>query len=194
MTTTYDPNAYWIERGKSYFTEERLKAWFYREQEAFIADAIATMEPRMIVEVGCGFGRVTEAIRERLPESKIQASDVSEEQIAKAAERMKRWFWTDFFLHDLYSSDPLPAADVAVAIEVFLHHPADAVAKFMRKLLAAAPVLVHDFDPAVNPGDPTAPHCFAHDYPAIYREIGATATIRRRGPHALAIVKYEHAI
>lgn len=176
-----------MRRGKGYHAEKRLELPWYREQEAFIVAEVKKFQPRKILEVGCGFGRVTRALAAAMPDTYIMASDLSGDQIrsAKAGGVPQG---VHFWQHDLYSDASLPVADLALAIEVFLHHPKDAVKRFVRNLLASAPRLIHDFDPALRPTAQVAPHCFAHDYASLYAEMGLSARAVWRGEHALMIV------
>jgi hypothetical protein len=93
-----------------------------------------------------------------------------------------------FFVHDLHSSARLPAADLCVAVEVFLHHPIGAVCRFVEKILRSCRVLLHEFDPQVKPGAAVAEHCYAHDYPALYREMGLPLRVEVIGAHAFLVV------
>lgn len=185
--TAFDTVDYWMERGKSYIGEAgRLRTQFYRDQEQFFCDAVKDFKPNTILEVGCGFGRLTASMRFALPGVNIVAFDVSPDQVTNAKRYCVNDPKIDFRCGDVMSL-PEAKADIAVACEVFLHLPD--VAGAITKLLDAAPVAVHDYDPAVKPGDRTGPHCFAHDYERIYSDLGLSFVRRIRGEHGLMVVQ-----
>ena len=57
----FDVNEYWLRRGKTYVSEERLASEYYRRQERFLLDRLlsARLPMQRILELGCGFGRIT---------------------------------------------------------------------------------------------------------------------------------------
>ena len=114
-----DVNAYWLKRGRGYHAEKRLDSPFYKQQEKFICDVLRDLNPASVLDVGCGFGRVTSAVGKALPGCSITGCELSLDQL-EHAEALPNVFYRQY---DLYSDDPLPSADVAMAIEVFLHHP-----------------------------------------------------------------------
>lgn len=188
----FDPNAYWLHRGKSYIGEKRLGGVFYRQQEEFIVATVAALKPASILEVGCGFGRVTRCIAKALPETIITAVDLSDAQIRNAREYCSELRNVQFGEHDLYSGQSFPEAyyELAIAMEVFQHHPAAAVGRFLSNMLRVSPRVLHDFNLGESPQDVTAEHCFAHDWPAIYSQaVIEVVSQYESGPHALRLLK-----
>lgn len=183
---SFDPNQYWLERGKSYASERRLEAGYYRDQERVFVDAVKECGPARILEAACGFGRVTKALAAAMPESRIEAFDLSRDQILNAP----RLANVAYYCWDLRGlSLPRNLADVAVAAELFQHHPGEMVKRFITTLLIAAPVLIHDVNVGEQPGDPTAEHCFNHDWNAVYSGLDCTVEARVVGEHGLIIAR-----
>ncbi len=186
-----DLNAYWIDRGEHYRANDgpRLNSKFHRAQAQLFADTLAGLrcELGQIVEIGCGYGRVTRVVARALPGSFITGLDLSEGQVRAAAGYCNGVKNACFRQFDLYA-EVLPKADCIYASEVMLHVPPARVAALVRMIMAAAPVFVHDFDPNVKPGTGNDPHCWAHDYFAIYDGLGFDYKAHIHGPHALMVV------
>jgi SAM-dependent methyltransferase len=181
------PTEYWLKRAPSYASEKRLEAPFYRDQEAVILRIVKSIAPDSVLEVGCNSGRVSCSLKAALPHLSVSACDLSPEALATAA-APKNGGAICWFVHDLYSADSLPAADLCIAIEVLLHHPREAVKSFVEKILRTSLLLLHEYDPAVHPGDAVATHCYAHDYFSLYREMGLEVKAEVIGEHAFMVV------
>src|ERR1051325_1471752 len=142
MSGQFDVNAYWLERGRHYIEENRTPAEFHRLQEEFLLDVLRSSGLPMtrVLEIGCGFGRITRLLSEAWPEAQITALDLSPEQLANARRYCGDNSRVRFAQYDFYSNEPLPGNDFdcVLAIEVFLHHPPEIVRGLIRKLALAA--------------------------------------------------------
>jgi SAM-dependent methyltransferase len=127
-----------------------------------------------IVEIGCGFGRITKLLAEAFPEAKIVALDLSPHQLEHADKYCVGCDNIEFYQYDIYSEAALPGGkfDLAVAIEVLLHHPTDAVASLVNRLSFLSSWIVN-LDPSAE-SHPVRParHVWLHDYQSIYRSLG----------------------
>src|SRR6185436_18640992 len=132
----FDVNEYWLSRGQRYIDEDRLAGPYHRLQEQFLLDVIrrALLPTKRILELGCGFGRITKLLSENFSESQITALDLSPDQIHHAQDYCRGKPNVIFGQYDFYSGNRLPGDkyDLAVAIEVFLHHPAEVVSRLLR--------------------------------------------------------------
>lgn len=182
-------NEYWIERGKHYAENDgyRLSKAFHREQGKLVNAWIRELNPNTVLELGCGFGRITKQIVDAVPASKILAVDISLDQIGKAPVRSASLKFSQADLFEWQSANSFPDFRLTVAVEVFLHLP-EFLIRWIASKAALQGQLLHDFDPAVKPGDRTGEHCFAHDYPAIYHSLGLKFQARIEGPHGLMLV------
>ena len=170
-----DVNGYWLERGKTYYKEERLKGQFYLDQEQLFLAVSLSLKPKYVVDVGCGFGRMTKVLAEAMPGSRFVGLDLSPHQIKNAKDSCRDLINVVFLQHDLCSDVPLPRGfDLAVCCEVLLHHPHDAAIKVVQEILKSAQTLIHEVDPNWRREDFTAGHCFFHDYEQIYDDLGLT--------------------
>jgi hypothetical protein len=180
MADNFNVNEYWLARGKTYYSEERLKSSYYRMQERFLLDVLKATELPVneILELGCGFGRITRLLAETFPQASIVALDLSTDQLEQAAQYCTGVSNIAFFQYDIYSEAPPPGGnvDLAIAIEVLLHHPNDTVVSLIDRLSFLSTWLVNLDIWSENRGWRPAQHVWIHDYPAIYRGLGMSHT------------------
>src|SRR5262245_2302895 len=175
MRAGFNVNEYWLKRGESYAVEKRLSESFHKLQERFLLDVLT--ESRLpftrVLELGCGFGRITKLLAEHFPDATIRAVDLSRDQLANARRNCANIPNIQFDEYDFYSVESLPGEsyDVVIAIEVFLHHPRAFVAELIRKASAMAPYLIH-IDWSEDWAWKVPAHVWVHDYGALYVEAG----------------------
>jgi len=175
MNDVFNVNQYWLERGQNYM-REGLPQEFHRLQEGFLMDVLrASRIPfRQILELGCGFGRVTRVLAEAFPSAKITAVDLSPKQIEDARQFCADYPNISFDTFDFYSA-PAPESrsgyDAVIAVEVFLHHPRPVVLALFESLAAQARHFVN-IDWSEEWPWKTAEHVWVHDYRALYAEAG----------------------
>src|SRR5689334_10675250 len=75
MNLPTDINAYWNQRGRTYQREVRLAGDYHRMQETFLVDVLrlSGLPMRQLLEIGCGFGRITKVLAQGFPASAITA-------------------------------------------------------------------------------------------------------------------------
>jgi SAM-dependent methyltransferase len=175
MSSNFNVNAYWLERGRHYMEETRTPAEFHRLQERYLLDLLrgSALPMRQILEIGCGFGRVTKLLAQTWPDAEITAVDLSPDQLANARRYCGENPRLHFEQYDFYSGQPLPGTnfDTVIAIEVFLHHPPEVVIALMKKLAAVGRFLV-SIDWSEQWSWPTPEHVWVHDYAKLYSEAG----------------------
>ncbi len=170
----FDVNEYWINRGRSY-VHEKFPQQFHRNQEKFLLEILRASKIPLatILELGCGFGRITRLLGQLFPQTKITALDLSPEQLANARRYCAGQSNITFGQYDLYSDRPFPADtfDAVVAIEVFLHHPQAAVLELFKKLSIVGHHLIN-IDWSEEWPWKTDEHVWVHNYKALYEEAG----------------------
>jgi SAM-dependent methyltransferase len=86
---TYDPTQFWLEMGGKRYRDLYVYDWIYQIQERMLIDYLKTIEFHTVLEVGCGFGRITKLLLENFDISKYMAIDISPDQIWSAKEYIK---------------------------------------------------------------------------------------------------------
>jgi SAM-dependent methyltransferase len=126
-----------------------------------------------ILELGCGFGRVTKLLAQNFPQARITALDLSLDQLENAKRYCRGCDNVRFQPYDFYSGAPLPEADydAVFAIEVFLHHPPAVIRSLLEKLTATSKAIVN-IDWSENWPWKTPEHVWVHDYAALYADAG----------------------
>ena len=129
----FDQGAYWRERGKGYFAEfasqdESLGARFASQEREFtnVLEKLHLMGAKSILEIGCGFGRITSILSKYFPEAqRLVCMDISREQMVRARQMLGGVSHTGpFFVQGDIRSAPIQEKfDVVFASEVFLHFP-----------------------------------------------------------------------
>ncbi len=146
MSEPFNVNQYWLERGQGY-VREGLAHEFHLLQERFLLEILRASRLPMgrLLEIGCGFGRITRLLAETFADAHITAVDLSPDQLLNARSYCRLSPNISFQLFDIYSGAPFPAADydTVVAVEVFLHHPAPVVASLVERLSRVTQHLVN---------------------------------------------------
>src|SRR6185503_2880674 len=86
MKTEFNANEYGLERGRNYINEKRTPPEFHRLQERFLFDVLrrSGVPMRRVLEIGCGFGRITKLLAQAWTDADVTALDLSPEQLANA--------------------------------------------------------------------------------------------------------------
>src|ERR1051326_906095 len=175
MSAEFDANAYWLKRGKGFLEEEQRYAKYHQVQERFLSETLreGRLPVESILQIGCGFGRITRLLAESYPGARIVALELSAEQVENARRRCSGLAHIRFEQHDLYSAAPFPGTDydAAVAVEVFLHHARPIVRATVEKLSAISRYIINIDWSEAWPWKPPE-HVCIHDYNAIYSEAG----------------------
>jgi SAM-dependent methyltransferase len=178
----YNPHEYWLERGKSYLYE-KFPDEVFRIQEQFIIEALKPLSFSSVLEVGCGFGRVTKLVLANYHKiSSYTATDLTPDQIRHAKKYVDGNFKVDFQVSDILSLKPQARYDLVLAAEVLLHIPQEEIRTVITKLLSLTDkYFVHiDWWEETKPaGYPEGTWNFIHDYERIYAELGVKYTRQR---------------
>lgn len=155
-------SGYWIDRGRFY--EKRFRpSVIYRAQEDALRHIVATIQPKSILELGCGFGRMTALLHELRPESYV-AVDISPDQLAIARSRIAGVEFVQADVTDLSVDEKF---DLVFSSELLMHISPGEVGKLVKDTIAWSNRYVLNIDLA-NWAGPLANHNWVHDYHRLY--------------------------
>lgn len=133
-----DPREYWTLRGGiDYFREQEGQVARTLRAE-WIAGRLAAHHPTSILEVGCGYGKLLYALRERV-DVPLAGVDFSRSQLGLARTFLAEWDGVELFLG---RGDRLPFADnsfdMVVTSAVILHNPPEVADRIRREVIRVA--------------------------------------------------------
>lgn len=176
----YDPREYWLARGKVYreqFRRDREK----QLQEAMLLDYLGTIASfETILEVGCGFGRISDLILSRFPDVQdYLAIDISPDQLESA----RLYTGSDkirFVESDIQSLQVHETYDLVLAVEVLMHIVPQEIDHVIAKLvdLSELHVVNVDYFEDSRP-ERLAPHNFMHPYERTYKKLSTVESVAR---------------
>ncbi len=89
MATT-SPSPSFFDQWSSTYDQVGLQALTYRPIHDAILDRLSSVEPKVIVDLGCGTGQLTQRLVERFPECAVVGLDLSPGMLSAAATRLGR--------------------------------------------------------------------------------------------------------
>lgn len=164
----YHPNEYWEKRGKVYL-KEHVPDKFYYQQEKELVNYLKGINFDSVLEVGCGFGRITHTILSNFPEKKYVAIDLSEDQINNAKKLCKDFENIEFIQSTIQDFKTTDKFDLVLGAEVLLHVPSDEIVPVIKKLVGHSNhhIINIDFN-SKNIPKFLLPHNFVHNYKELY--------------------------
>ena len=180
---SYVPREYWLERGKVYQQEFRYNKKF-KLQEQTLIDYLRNVSFSTVLELGCGFGRITKILLLNFPEiTKYVAVDLSPEQIENAKNYVigaENAGVLKFIVSDIQSLEMNSKYDLVIAPEVLLHILPSEIEEVMAKLAgwSSRNIVNVDWYQETLPRR-VAPHNFVHEYEKIYHNIPNVSQVVR---------------
>lgn len=139
-------------------------------QEQPIIDAVKEINPKTILEIGAGWGRIAKLLRGAGVESQYTAMDLSYHRLKQITDKTIGRIVTDFFT---YAEDI--HYDTILAIEVLMHIPPDIIEDFVAKMKRYADtIIILDYDPESPRDIELADHNFQHDYDKLFPDAEVT--------------------
>lgn len=167
-------------RGRSPTLQQLLSYWEHRAPSYYIEDPfgrailkafIDKLQPRSLIEIGCGNGELF-SLYKHIPIS--VGIDWSEEMLKRANLRKARHYLPNLRLwrHDITQCSPQGAYDVAVTRTVLMHIPPDAIEKTIRHIVKVAEqFLIFEYFETI-PTENLAAHNWLHDYVPLFEKAG----------------------
>jgi SAM-dependent methyltransferase len=178
---SYVPKEYWLERGKVYKQEFQYNKKFKLQEQMLIDYLKKQVSFSTVLEVGCGFGRITKLLFSNFPEiTDYVAVDLSPEQIENAKEYVlgvdKRTA-LKFIVSDIQSLELDSKYDLVIAPEVLLHILPSEIKDVIARLEGWSKRNIVNIDWYVP--RKAAPHNFIHQYEQIYSQMPRVARVTR---------------
>lgn len=174
---------YWLKRGKHFFYEKRPK--YVWKTIKTLMTFLKTLSFDTVFELGCGYGAVTKLILQQFPDVKIQAIDISPDQIRFArkyvdSDRVKFDVGT---IHDFDFSEN--EYDLVIAVLVLMYIPFHDIEKVVMKMVRMSKESIvnadwymsvpsysgHIFQQLPHPRYGMSLQC-VHGYTSLYKKFG----------------------
>ena len=180
VSATYNPREYWLARGKVY--KEQFKYDPEKQlQEEVLLDYLKAMPPfQTVLEIGCGFGRISNLLLSNLPAiQEYVAMDMSPDQLENAKSFVKS-DKIQFIESDIQSLRLDKKYDLVVAVSVLLHILPSEIDQVVAKLVSFSKrhgINVDYYEEGA--ARQLAPHNFMHSYETIYKSLPNVESLRR---------------
>lgn len=189
---TYDPIAYWQRAGadptvRDHETNFVRTPVFQHPQEGPLLGVLERLDGfGSILEVGCGWGRITKLVHERWPNLPYTAIDLSPERLQSAAEKVSG---VEFIRSTIQGFRARRKWDLVLSVETLMHVPPAEIQNVVDLLVARSRkyVVTLDWNTDLG-GKPVSSHNFLFDYPDLFRPLPVTVTqIDRQGIHVAEV-------
>jgi len=178
----YNPEKYWLKRGKKFHKEGLYNSEFYRDQETKLLNFLRELQFETVLEFGCGFGRISKLILDNFPLKKYQAFDLSPDNIENAKKMCEKFPHANFEVKKIEDFKSNESFDLVIGTETLMHvFPSD-IDRLVSKLVGFAKLQMVNLDlyQIVPPEDRIPnPHDFFHSYPEIYKKIPKVSSFKR---------------
>lgn len=160
---TYSPPDYWTDRGRGYEQEAVREGWHGVENQP-VLELLDTLEFESVLEVGCGFGRVGNAVLARRPGIAYTGLDVSPDLIEGARRILPPS--AELICADLATWDADRQWDLVLSVSVLGHLLPSDIARVLAKMKRWARNDVVHVDWNEIGGQTT--YQYGHDYQLIH--------------------------
>lgn len=187
-----DAEKFWLWKGKTWFREHKKMGPFFKRlverQQNTLMRYLDHLKFQTILEVGCGYGRMTKLILSNFPDvAEIKAIDLSPEQIkvAKTYVNDDRVQFRVIKIQDLNIYHD--RFDLVFGVSVLMHIPFQTIEKAIENMVNASSKHIVNVDwyrPFLASG--RAGRSFAHDYKTLYSKCGVEKLVRVPIPKKIA--------
>ena len=180
---SYIPREYWTERGRDYKKNFQYNNNF-KLQEQMLIDWLKKYSFSTVLEVGCGFGRITKLIISNFPKiHEYFAFDLSPHQIENARINIKdspNNKIVQFSVSDIQSYDSNKKYDLVIASEVLMHVLPSEIEVVIQKMVNLSDQYVCNIDWFEDRIPNKAESFnFIHPYEKIYGNISSIDNVYR---------------
>ena len=180
---SYIPNEYWTQRGKDYKKNFKYDHKF-ELQEQILIEYLKKYSFDSVLEVGCGFGRITKLLLTNFPEIKEYfAFNLSSHQVENAKiniNGIENNAIVQFAVSDIQSFQPTKKYDLVIASEVLMHVLPSEIQQVIQKLVSFSTKYVCNIDWFEEKIPKNAESFnFIHQYEKIYNDISSIKKVYR---------------
>jgi SAM-dependent methyltransferase len=193
---SYNPKEHWTNNGKQMLSQgTNINTYpkdIYNIQEERLAEVFRSLKDvKTVLEVGCGYGRVTKLIMDVLDPKLCIASDSIPEQIQNCMDNLS-YDNLIFRMLDITNEREFKRNqefDLVVASEVLMHIRPFEIDQVIRRLVRTACKYFINIDYYELPPIPLFPHNFMHQYVEIFSKLGAKKVdVTRAGKQCIFLV------
>lgn len=125
---------------------------------------------KSVLELGCGYGRITKAILENFKIGKYHVVDISPENLTRTFKIANG----KVVVHeqDIRKLEINGKFDLVIAIEVLMHIPVNDIEETIKRMYGKSNQLIVHLDYTGMPKFQLASHCFIHRYFDIHEKLG----------------------
>ena len=143
-------------------------------------DYLSKLNFSTVLEVGCGFGRITRRLLEHFNISEYLAMDISPTLVNNAMKLMNNFTNIQFKVADIRQLQTEKKYDLVLGVEVLMHVPPTEINSVINKLVSISNKHVVNIDWYEEPTpEKHARHCFVHNFNEIYKENTHVININR---------------
>lgn len=159
----YDPVLYWREEGKTYIDHYEHNG-VYQKQEKILLNYLKNLQFRSVLELGCGFGRLTNLIMDNFDIDDYVALDVSPDQLShlKPRKNLQR------VNGDIMTFNPSRKFDLILSAEVLMHQLPSHISSIIAKMKLMSNKHIINIDYFCEEDVELADFNFKHNYIALY--------------------------
>ena len=147
--TRYDSRQFWGNQGFTHSKDEtalKRKGWVadvMDAQERILPQLVIAIQPKSVLEVGCGYGRMTKLIRSVSSVERYLALDLSAERIQEARRDVPNVEYRERDFGDAAISEKF---DLVFACQVLMHIEPPQIANFIRAMKRCSKMYVLNLD------------------------------------------------
>lgn len=180
-----DTNLFWLEIGKNYMSNFKkhnifLKYIFWKQERAI--RKILPRDIETILEIGCGFGRITTILLENPNIKRIVAIDISLDQIQNSIRQIKD-SRVEYHVLSALDLNYEKEFDLVIASEVLMHISAgEEIKKVIKNMENASKKYIINIDWfAPKEKKEAGGWCWQHDYINLYKNCKLIKKLHRQG-------------
>jgi len=162
----YDPISYWTEQGKTYYKDFVYTPQFAAQETALLG-YLENLHFESVLELGCGFGRISRLIKRNFPNiTKYCAIDISQDQLKIAKEICPSGI--TFWCNDVLNYHAKQQYDLVIAVELLMHIKPENIKVMVDKMIDWSKHHIVSVDYYEEKPIELQPHNFCHDYFTLY--------------------------